>query len=94
VAIQVTHIRLSGVTPTHQHITDYMWRSSDDTGAVNSSSKRSMVECLDKPGTAAYVSSGTARAAVAVIRPEGREPYLRTYADGVWSDNLLSLPRF
>lgn len=92
-AIQITHVRLSGLTPTHQHITDYKWRS-DDTGEVNSSSKRSLVEWLDKPGTSAYVSSGTARAAVAVIRPGGQEPYLRTYADGVWSDNLLSLPRF
>ena len=25
--------------------------------------------------------------------PEGA-PYLRTYADGVWTDNLLALPRF
>jgi hypothetical protein len=93
VAIQITHIRLSGIAQAHQYITDYKWRS-DDTGEVNSTSKRGMVEWLDKPGAAAYVSSGTARATVAVIRPEGQDPYLRTYADGVWNDNLLSLPHF
>jgi len=28
---------------------------------------------------------------VGVVRPAGRSPYLRTYADGDWNDNLLSL---
>jgi hypothetical protein len=31
------------------------------------------------------------RANVGVVRPAGRAPYLRTYADGDWNDNLLSL---
>jgi len=31
------------------------------------------------------------RADVRVIRPAGREAYVRTYADGDWNDNLLSL---
>jgi hypothetical protein len=31
------------------------------------------------------------RADVGVVRQNGRAPYLRTYADGVWNDNLLSL---
>ena len=25
------------------------------------------------------------------LRPAYGEPYLRTYADGIWTDNLLSL---
>ncbi len=33
------------------------------------------------------------RADVGVMRPAGRAPYLRTYADGDWNDNLLSLPQ-
>lgn len=32
------------------------------------------------------------RSDVAVVRPAGRSPYLRTRADGDWNDNLLSLP--
>jgi hypothetical protein len=31
------------------------------------------------------------RAFVGVVRPVGRPAYIRTYADGVWTDNLLSL---
>ena len=31
------------------------------------------------------------RATVGVVRPAGRHPYIRTYADGVWTDNLLAL---
>ena len=31
------------------------------------------------------------RADIGVVRATGHAPYLRTYADGVWTDNLLSL---
>jgi Protein of unknown function (DUF3892) len=31
------------------------------------------------------------RADVAVVRPPGRAPFLRTHADGYWNDNLLAL---
>jgi hypothetical protein len=31
------------------------------------------------------------RAYVGVVRPTFGQPYLRTYADGDWNDNLLSL---
>ena len=40
-----------------------------------------------------YVYDATRRmyAWVGVVRPVGQHPYLRTYADGDWNDNLLSL---
>jgi Protein of unknown function (DUF3892) len=31
------------------------------------------------------------RSDIGVVRPAGRAPFLRTYADGDWNDNLLSL---
>jgi hypothetical protein len=31
------------------------------------------------------------RSEVGVVRPQGRAPYLRTYADGDWNNNLLAL---
>jgi len=31
------------------------------------------------------------RADIGVVRPVGRPAYARTYADGNWNDNLLSL---
>ena len=33
------------------------------------------------------------RADIGVVRPDGRAPHLRTYADGEWNDNLLALPQ-
>ncbi|MGE8451154.1 MAG: DUF3892 domain-containing protein [Pseudomonadales bacterium] len=37
------------------------------------------------------VDAGTGRRAyIGVVRIAGREPYLRTYADGKWNDNLLA----
>ena len=32
------------------------------------------------------------RAYIGVVRPAGRDPYLRTHADGHWNDNLLAQP--
>jgi len=33
------------------------------------------------------------RADIAVVREAGKVPFLRTHADGIWTDNLLSLPQ-
>ncbi len=33
------------------------------------------------------------RANIGVVRAAGHAPYVRTYADGVWNDNLLSAAR-
>jgi hypothetical protein len=33
------------------------------------------------------------RADIGVVREAGRDPFLRTHADGYWNDNLLSLPQ-
>jgi hypothetical protein len=32
------------------------------------------------------------KAYVGVVREQGKSPYLRTYADGKWNDNLLAQP--
>jgi hypothetical protein len=31
------------------------------------------------------------KAYIGVVKQSGKPPYLRTYADGVWNDNLVSL---
>jgi hypothetical protein len=46
------------------------------------------------PGNQAFVTANSVRAAVGVVRPSRRDPFLRTHADGSWSDNLLALPLF
>jgi hypothetical protein len=49
---------------------------------------------MDEKNGKAYVESSSTRVSVGVVKPQGRQPYLRTYANGEWNDNLLSLPHF
>lgn len=84
----ITHVRLSPPNSTDDtHITDVMWSQSGQTGHC---SRAAMVDFIDK-GNTAFVS-GNPDAQVGVVKET--PPYLRTYADGNWTTNLLSLPRF
>ena len=91
-SIQITHIRLRGGSG-HEHIVSYQWRSLSN-GNTGSSGKPTMVAWVGEPENRAFVGTGTNRSEVGVIRPQHGQPYLRTYADGDWNNNLLSLPRF
>ncbi|MER5618762.1 DUF3892 domain-containing protein [Streptomyces sp. NPDC002215] len=48
---------------------------------------------VDEKGQAHTSDAGGHPAEVAVVTPPRSEKYLRTYADGVWTNNLLALPR-
>jgi hypothetical protein len=92
-AIRITGIRLSGGTG-HEHITTLWW--IDPARNVEKSSRRAtIVAWIDDEQREAYVHQpGTARSTVGTVDPgSGRSKYLRTYADGQWNNNLLSLPR-
>jgi hypothetical protein len=53
-----------------------------------------MVKWLeDEDNNRAQVAGESGPAEVGVVE-RGSTKYLRTHADGQWSDNLLSLPRF
>ena len=42
-----------------------------------------------------YVLENGSRADVGVVNPtDGRAPFLQTYADRKWNDNLLALPEY
>ena len=62
----------------HEHISLLQWRNTQ-TGVTGQSTREA------GNGTWVYVG---------VCRPHAGEPYLRTHADGKWSDNLLALPKF
>ena len=53
-----------------------------------------VVASIDAKSNTFYVLDGRTgkRADVGVVRPTHGNPYIRTYADGIWNDNLLSLP--
>ena len=53
-----------------------------------------VVASIDAKSNTFYVLDGRTgkRADVGVVRSTHGNPYIRTYADGIWNDNLLSLP--
>lgn len=92
-AIQITHVRLAANCTGHDSITRYKWRN-ESTGKTGDNDKPTMVTWVDTAGSSAYVSNGSSRVAVGVVRPQIGSAYLKTHANGVWTDNLLALPRF
>lgn len=85
---RITHIRKPNRNSTHEHIThvgnpsaNWVWKRED------------VIASIDAKTNTFYVHEGGNRSEVGVVRPtDGRDPFLRTYADGQWNDNLLSLP--
>lgn len=91
-AIRITAIRLSGGN-THQHIVR-LWRNNPSTGATGDNTRAEVVDWIENQNGKAYVEDSAGhRADVGVVTPEQGAKYLRTYADGVWTNNLLSLPQ-
>jgi Protein of unknown function (DUF3892) len=90
--IQITAIRLQG-TAEHEHIAAVQWRNLQ-TGVTGESTREAVVSWLEESkANQAVVANGTSWVYVGVVRAAGRPAYLRTHADGKWSDNLLALPR-
>jgi len=87
VTTYITGVRMSPPTAgDHQHISDVRWEQAADSGIC---SRQAMVEFIEK-GYAVWVH-GNPNVQVGVIN--GPPKYLRTRADGSWSNNLLNLPR-
>ena len=88
---RITHIRKPNRQSTHEHIThvgnignatgNWVWPRAD------------VILSIKNRTNTFYVLEGGKRSEVGVVNPDdGRSPFLRTYADGYWNDNLLSLP--
>ncbi|MBF6423022.1 DUF3892 domain-containing protein [Nocardia farcinica] len=91
-AVLFTHRRMSPGGTRNEHITHVKWRQEHD-GETGFMSKPQAVKWLDD-GNRAFVQGPHSRVEVGVVREAGKEPYLRTHANGKWDDNLLSLPLF
>ncbi|RIT49759.1 DUF3892 domain-containing protein [Mycobacteroides abscessus] len=80
----------------HEHIDEVKYINSD--GETKRAKREAMVEWLDKSkANQAIVRSRVNRADyayVGVVRPSGKPAYIRTFADGKWTDNLLALPEY
>lgn len=76
----------------HEGITEFGW-TNEETRAMGKTDRAGMVDFIQKQGGKAYVKDRLGNVVnVGVVNPVQRTPYLRTYADGKWSDNLLALP--
>lgn len=85
---QVTCIAKSNAPSSHEHITHI---GNPSAGWVWT--REAVIRSIETNANSFFVVDpviGT-RSTVGVVRPPGRSPYLRTYADGDWNDNLLSL---
>jgi N6-adenosine-specific RNA methylase IME4 len=90
--IEITAIRLTGAG--HEHIAFLQWRNTQ-TGATGQSTREAVVEWLEESrANQAVVANQGNWVYVGVVTPPSGSKYLRTYADGQWTDNLLSLPQF
>ncbi|NTW28877.1 MAG: DUF3892 domain-containing protein [Coriobacteriia bacterium] len=75
----------------HEHIASVQWRSMVDS-STGTSSRADMVDWIKNKGGKAYVQGNWQNVDVGVV--DATPPYLRTYANGIWTDNLLALPEF
>jgi hypothetical protein len=85
---QVTCINKLDRNSRHEHITHIgntlgNWRMTREMAIAQIEGKINSFFTVDRvSGKRAYVG---------VVREAGKAPFLRTYADGVWNDNLLAL---
>lgn len=89
--VYITDVRLASGRAGHEHITDVKWRNPS-SGETGQSTRTAMIEWIEKGGVAKVADFQGNDVSVGIVK--GTVPYIRTYADGVWTDNLLALPRF
>lgn len=87
--VYVSAISPHGVSD-HGEITSIRWINSADSTSRTMSKQRA-VEWINE-GNRLVVAGDAGPVAVQVVKAD--PPYLRTAADGSWTNNLLALPRF
>jgi hypothetical protein len=86
--VQVTCITKPHVLSSHEHITHLgnpqaNWKWTREQVIASIEARQNTFFVMDP-----YTGK---RSDVGIVKPAGRSPYLRTYADNDWNDNLLSL---
>jgi Protein of unknown function (DUF3892) len=86
--VQVTCITKPDPQSPHEHIT----RVGNPSAGWNWPREQVVASIEAKSNTFYVLDPKTGkRADIGVVRTTGRAPFLRTYADGCWNDNLLAL---
>ena len=90
--VYVTAVHMTSGGTGHEHIAKVRWRNPN-SGETATSTRAAMVTWIrDKGGDARVRDEHGHEARIGVV--EAQPPYIRTYADGEWNDNLLALPRY
>lgn len=92
--VRITCINKSGGyhADPHHAIENLGW-INEQTGATGVSTRLEMYDFIKNKGGAAYVRDVRGRTAYVGARENANGTrYVQTYADGVWSDNLLAQP--
>jgi hypothetical protein len=88
--IYVTAVHMVGGS-SHEHIGEVKWEHATN-GTTGKSTRAEMVKWIKDDKGEARVRDGQGWVHVGVV--EASPPYIRTYADGKWTDNLLALPKY
>ena len=88
--VYITSVHMVGGTG-HEHISAVRWRNPDE-GTTGQSGRAEMVDFIDNKKGVAKVQSGGTEVHVGTVNASPK--YIRTHADGKWTDNLLALPRY
>ena len=87
--IYITDVHMSTGGTRHEHIANVKWNNPETKSGENT--RQEIVDWIETGGVA-KVKSGTKEVTVAVVNASPK--YLRTNADGVWTDNLLAMPLY
>jgi hypothetical protein len=88
-SIAITGKRTGVFGQGHQSITHYRWQE-DGTANGGITDKPTVVQWVDG-GVTAYVA-GPPRVSVGVAGLASGARWLQTYADNVWTNNIMALP--
>lgn len=92
-AVKCIAIRMTHNGYHHEHISEIQW-VQDGSSDKAVSTREKMVEWIEGGGKA-YVKDAKGDIAYLGVRVSSLgNKYVQTYADGIWTDNLLALPRF
>jgi Protein of unknown function (DUF3892) len=91
-SININAIRLTAGGSKHEHIV-HLWWNERETGKPGDASRAAVVEFIEGGGNAFVDDRRGHVVAVRVVTPASGPKYVQTCADGIWTDNLLSLPR-
>ena len=90
-SIRITERHMQPGGSGHEHIARLKW-VRNDAAKSGENSRAEIIKWIEQEKGEAYVSSGGRTVSVRVVH--ATPPYLRTWADGVWTDNLLALPEY